>query len=64
MQYRYIMSSRSSHLADEATKPPVRADFDPPPKPEYHGPKVTSDTGLLTYSELAEVFDVTNTKGP
>ena len=43
----------------KARKHALRLDFDRKLKLEFHGTKVTSDAGLLTYRELEEVLRLT-----
>ena len=44
----------------EARKDALRLDFDRKLKLEFHGTKVTSDTGLLAYRELDEALGMTS----
>jgi len=43
----------------EARKDTLRLDFDREVKVEFHGTKVTSDTGLLAYRELGDALNLT-----
>ena len=43
----------------ERCKDALRVNFDRKLKVEFHGTKVTSDTGLLAYRELDEVLSLT-----
>ena len=44
----------------EARKDTLRLDFDREVKVEFHGTKVTSDTGLLAYRELGDALNLTS----
>jgi len=48
----------------EARKDALRLDFDGRMKLEFHGTKVTSDAGLLTYRELDEALGLTTIIAP
>jgi len=48
------------NLMGEARKDALRLDFDRKLKVEFHGTKVTSDTGLLAYRELDDALDLTS----
>ena len=41
----------------------LRLDYDRRSKFEFHGPKVTSDAGLLPYRELDDAVGLTNIAG-
>src|SRR5262245_18982252 len=43
----------------ECPTEPLRPQFDPRLRLEFHGARVTSDTGLLAYRELDEALDLT-----
>ncbi len=63
MQYHHRGGPNPSHSAGESRKPYLRVDFDRRLKLEYHGSKITSEVGLLTYRELDEVLGPTDSGG-
>jgi len=52
-----------THSMGESKQGCLRADSDRRPKLEFHGSKVTSDAGLLAYSELDDAIKLTEMAG-
>ncbi len=63
MSYTHKNKRVLRHPAGECRKLPLRVDFDRRLKLEFHGSKITSDGGFLTYRELDDALELTDIAG-
>jgi len=54
-----VETTKTAHSRGEGYKQALRVKFDTRLKLEFHGSRVTSDAGLLTYRELDEAMELT-----